>query len=159
MPLAPRCPQAPRRRIRAWFTPNCIDIHQQPEVNYLPRFSPQLIPLDGKCWAFTVQGKSTFSRTWIQFTSGCWWIPTRRQACASHHSTYPWKTWSAPLFTTPKMKAPKLPTLHTLDYDLSMKSQLASTQLTLGSYAVQIWSRNTPGTQPPKVQAPNPPAL
>jgi len=40
---------------------------------------------------------------------------------------------------------------HTADYDPFIKSQLAQTQLTLGPYAVQIWSRNArifEGTKP-----------
>ena len=30
-----------------------------------PVWALNWFPLNGKCWAFTVQGKSTFSRTWI----------------------------------------------------------------------------------------------
>ena len=40
---------------------------------------------------------------------------------------------------------------HTVAYDPFLKSQLASTQLTSGPYAVQIWSRiphNSGGTTP-----------
>jgi len=37
---------------------------------------------------------------------------------------------------------------HTVDYDPFIESQLASTQLTLGPYAVHVWSRNTPESGP-----------
>ena len=37
---------------------------------------------------------------------------------------------------------------HTMEYDLFIKSRLASHTLTLGPYVVQSWSRNTPKNSP-----------